>query len=440
MTVVGVQAAKVETLAIHGGPKAVVADAGDEELFHWPIVTEEDERAVVEVVRAGTMSDIDINRKFEQEWGDYLGTKFNLAHCNGTCSLLSAMYGIGVGRGDEVIGPSLTYWAAMLQAMSLGATMVFADIDPESLCIDPKDIEHRITPRTTAIMVVHYCAHPADMDAINAIARRHGIKVIEDVSHAQGSLYKGKLCGTLGDVAGISMMAGKSFAIGEGGMLSTNDRGIYERAIAFCHYERAMTDLTDRKLRAVVAADGFRTGLPLAGVKGRMNQTSSAMGRVQLKYYPQRIEEIHRAMTRFWELLEGAPGIRAHRPVKGSGSTMGGWYNPLGHYVPEELGGLPVAKFIEAVTAEGGRIGRGANFPLHLHPAVNEADVYGDGKPTRIVFASRDVREGKGSLPVSEGLEDRVFGIPWFKHDRPERIEQYAEAFRKVAMRWRELV
>jgi hypothetical protein len=107
--------------------------------------------------------------------------------------------------------------------------------------------------------------------------------------------------------------------------------------------------------------------------------------------------------------------------------------------VPEELGGLPVDRFVEAVIAEGGRSGRGVNFPMHLHPVLNEADVYHDGKPTRIAFSERDVRQGKGSLPVSENLGGRAFGIPWFKHDRPESIKRYADAFRKVASRADEL-
>jgi hypothetical protein len=113
---------------------------------------------------------------------------------------------------------------------------------------------------------------------------------------------------------------------------------------------------------------------------------------------------------------------------------MGGWYNPLGHYLPEELGGLPVGKYIEAVAAEGAGARRAANFPMHLHPVLNEMDVYHDGKPTRIAFSDRDVRQPRGSLPNSERLADRILGVPWFKHDRPEQIERYAAAYKKVAL------
>jgi perosamine synthetase len=427
-----------QPLAILGGPKAVPHGAPD--LFHWPIVTEEDEQAVLEVLRKGNMSDWDVTLEFEREWAAYQGTSHALAHCNGTAALLAAMWAVGLGRGDEMIAPSLTYWASATQVMSLGATPVFADIDPVTLCISPGDIEHRITPRTKAIMVVHYCGYPADMDPILVIARKHNLKVMEDVSHAHGSLYKGRMCGSLGDVSAMSMMARKSFAIGEAGMLCTNDRGLYERAIAFAHYERALSDLTLPDLKATAAAGGFATALPLGGVKARINQTCSAMGRVQLRHYPARINAIQNAMNRFWDLLDGCPGVRPHRPPPGSGSTMGGWYNPVGHYLPEELGGLPVERFVEAVNAEGGRSGRGVNFPMHLHPLLNDADVYHDGKPTRIAFTDRDVRQGPGSLTVSERLGSRAFGIPWFKHDRPEQIAQYAAAFRKVAMHADELL
>lgn len=415
-----------QPLALLGGPKAV-SSAPPDDLFHWPIVTEEDEWAVVEVLRAGSMSGTDITRQFENEYAAWQGTEFALAHCNGTAALLGAMFGVGIGRGDELIAPSLTYWASALQAFTLGASVVFADINPQTLCIDPNDIEHRINSHTRAIMVVHYCGHPCDMDPIMEIARRHNVRVIEDVSHAHGARFKGRMVGQIGDVSAMSMMSGKSLAAGEAGMLCTNDRTIFERAIAFGHYERHGDSLTLPELKALA-------GLPLGGVKHRIVQTASAMGRVQLKYYDERMLEIQTAMNRFWDLLEGTPGVRAHRPSRGSGSTMGGWYNPVGHYLPEELGGLAINRFIEAVNAEGGRTGRGVNSPLHLHPVFNEADIYNDGKPTRNAFSDRDLRQPRGSLPASEALGDRAIGVPWFKHDEPEYIEPFAAALRKVAL------
>jgi hypothetical protein len=114
---------------------------------------------------------------------------------------------------------------------------------------------------------------------------------------------------------------------------------------------------------------------------------------VQLKHYDARCAEIRKAMDYFWDLLEGVPGLRAHRPPKGSGSNMGGWYAARGLYVAEELGGLSVTRFAQAVRAEGSICNPGCNVPLHLHPIFNTADVYGDGKPTRIAHTGRDVRQ-----------------------------------------------
>ena len=411
-------------LAVHGGPKAVTADPRD--IFTWPIITEEDERAVLDVLHRGAMSGTDVTMEFEREFAEWHGVEYALAHSSGTAALQAAMFGVGLGVGDELISPSLTYWASCLQAFSLGATIVFADVDPNTLCIDPGDIEHRITDRTKAIMVVHYCGMPGDMDPIMDIAAKHNVKVIEDVSHAHGALYKGRLVGTIGHVAGMSIMSGKSLAAGEGGMLLTNDKTIYNRAVALGHYERTREVLAGTELERFA-------GLPLGGYKYRMHQLTSALARGQLKHYKERMAEIQKALNTFWDLLEGVPGIRAHRPPAGSGSTMGGWYACKGLYVPEELDGLPITRFREAVTAEGVPGVGGPNFPLHLHPVLNDCDVYGHGRPTRIAHAARDVREGPGSLPASEAAADRCFGIPYFKKFYPEYVGQCAAAFKKVA-------
>jgi len=415
-----------QPLAAIGGPPVVQNAAKYADLFRWPVVTLDDERAVLEVLRAGAMSDTAVTERFEQEWAAYVGTRYALGHCNGTMALLAAMWAAGLGRGDELICPSITYWASAMPALSLGATVVFADVDPYTLCIDPADIERRIGPGTRAIMVVHYGAHPADMDPIMAVARRRGLKVIEDAAHSHGSLYKGRMAGSIGDVAAFSMMSRKSFPAGEAGMLTTNDAEIYERAIAFAHYERHEAALTRPELKALA-------GVPLGGVKGRMNQLASALGRSQLARYPERMAEIDRAMMLLCDFLDGVPGIRPRRTARGTGSTMGGWYLPSAIYDAEALAGLPQEKFRKALAAEGVAIGVGVNVPLHLHPAFNDADIYRDGRPTRIAFSDRDVRQPRGSLPVAEAAADRVIALPWFKKFDSAAIELFAAAYRKVA-------
>ncbi len=419
-------------LALLGGSKTVKHNKPD--LFAWPIITKAIEKRVLDVLRRGAMSGTDVTREFEKGFSAWHGMKYALGHNTGTGALNAAMYGLGIGHGDEIICPSVTYWASCIPVFSLGGTVAFADIDPDTLCIDPVDMERRITKRTKAVVVVHYCGMPCDMDAIMKIARRRKIAVIEDASHAHGGLYKGRMVGTFGDVACFSLMSGKSFAVGEAGILLTNNNRIYERAIAFGHYERHR-ELTIPELKATA-------GYPHGGFKYRMHQLSSAVAVEQLKNYPKQMAEIDKAMNYFWDKLEGIPGIVAHRPKKGSRCTMGGWYSCRGLYRGEELEGLSVGRFCEAVRAEGGIASPGANAAMHLHPFFNTVDVYNQGRPTRIANLPKgvDIREKPGSLPVAEGLQQRIMSIPWFKKYRPAAIREHATAFRKVIENYKDLL
>jgi dTDP-4-amino-4,6-dideoxygalactose transaminase len=419
-------------LALCGGTPAF--DKENEELFHWPIVIDEDIEAVTTVLKSGTMSGTAITKQFEKKFAAYLQATYALGFCNGTASLLAAMWACKVGIGDEIICPSMTYWASAAPALLLGATVNFCDINRNTLCIDPLDIEHRICEKTKAIVVVHYAGHPAPMKEIMAIARKYRIRVIEDNSHAHGALYYGNYTGTLADIAAMSLMAGKGFAIGEAGIITTNDRELYERCIAFAHYERTGVvsrfnpsddQITDPLLKKF-------SGIPLGAMKGRMNQTCSAMGLVQLKYFPKRIQEIQDAINYFWDCMKDTPGVKPHRIAPEQG-TMGCWYYPQGLYYAEELGGTSAEEFSKAINAEGIRwCFPGGNDPLHLHPYFFESDIFRCGKPTAVAFGQRDVQQKKGSLPISEQIHDITIAIPWFKkYDKPT-IQRYAEAFIKV--------
>lgn len=425
-------------LAINGARPAINNLKTD--IFSWPIITTEDEDAVLSVLRAGSMSFTNISILFEREFASYLGVKYALSHCNGTASLRAAMWACGVGAGDEVIAPSAAYWASCTAALSLGAAVHFADIERNTLNINPDDIEHRIGPRTKLIIVVHTSGYPCDMDKIMDIARRHNLMVLEDVSHAQGGLYKGRYTGTIGDVAGISMMTGKSFPIGEGGMLVTNNQNIYERAISFGHYERTVKTRYNENEFIIDPELSHFAGVPLGGVKHRLNQTCAAMGRVQLKYYPARMNEIQEAMNYFWDKLEGIPGIKAHRVARASQSTMGGWYMPMGLYNSDALDGLSCSRFCDAMRAENlGNIFNGSP-KLHLHPVFHEADIFNQGKPTMIAFGQRDVRQKAGSLPVTEDSDNFMFTVPWFKHCDREVIDQYVAGVIKIVENYKELL
>ena len=422
----------MQRLAILGG-YPVIENAPEKELFGWPIITEEDEAAALEVIRNNSFSGTDITAKFQEEFAAWQGRDYAVAYCNGTQSIAAAMFAIGLGMGDEIICPTKTYWASIVQASMFGATAVFCNID-ENLSMDPEDLERCITKNTKAIMVVHYLAYPCDMDRIMAIAEKHNLIVIEDVSHAQGGLYKGKKLGTFGQVAAMSMMSQKSFAAGELGMLVTSDRRIYERAIAYAHYERNNPRYIQESEDLIPYAN-----IALGGVKGRANQLCTALARGQLKYYDERCAEVRRAMNYFWDLLEGVPGLRAIRVDESTGSNMAGWYCPHGVYYPEELGGLSSKRFCEAVRAEGvSMCYEGGNHCLHDHQYFQSFDLFHAGQPTRVAFNDRDARMDDKKCDVS--LQRYCFSVPRFIHFEKEWIERYAAAYRKVAENYEDLL
>lgn len=176
-------------------------------------------------------------KQFEQEFADYCEAKYCIGAGNGLEALHLILRAYGIGAGDEVIVPSNTYIATWLAASYAGATPVPVEPDERTYNIDPTRIEAAITPRTKAIMVVHLYGQPADMDAINAIAKKHNLKVIEDAAQAHGARYKGKRVGTLGDAAGFSFYPGKNLgAIGDGGAVTTNDPELAEKVRVLGNY------------------------------------------------------------------------------------------------------------------------------------------------------------------------------------------------------------
>ncbi|MBR5379297.1 MAG: aminotransferase class V-fold PLP-dependent enzyme [Clostridia bacterium] len=420
-------------LALLGGKPIFDHQSEPDELFHWPIITEEDEQNCLDVIRRNKFSGTDITLAFQEEFAAWQGRKYALAFTNGTMSLSAAMFAVGVGMGDEIICPTKTYWGTVSQAINFGASAVFCNIN-ERLSMDPDDLERCIGPRTKAIMVVHYFGYPADMDAIMPIARKHGLKVIEDVSHAHGALYKGRKVGTFGDCAAMSMMSWKAFAAGELGMLVTDDQKIYERALAYGHYERNNPkNITDPKLSKY-------PHIALGGVKGRANQLCCTLALGQLHHFDERMAEVNKAMQYFCDGIEDIQGLHPIRPEKGSGSTMGAWYLPQGTYRPGELGGLSSGRFAEAVRAEtnGLHCWEGGNFCLHTHEFFKSFDFYGIGKPSRIAFADRDVREMDAACAPSEKMY--CVSLPPFKKYMPEHIDRYIEAYRTVAENYEQLI
>jgi dTDP-4-amino-4,6-dideoxygalactose transaminase len=414
---------QLSELAINGGAKAVTADPGD--MFVHPVIDERDEKALLDMLHSGQMSSTDPGHELEVAYAEWHGMKYGLAHNTGTAALHGAFFGCGVGWGDEVICPSATYWASCTPVLSMGATVVFADIEPNTLCIDPEDIARKITPRTRCIVAVHCYGHPADMDPIMEIANAHGITVIEDVSHAHGGLYKGRMVGSIGHISAASIMTGKALPAGEGGLMLTNDQEVYERATVFGHYGRISKYCEMEEYKSLA-------GLPLGGHKYRLNGFCAALGKVQLEKFPGILAGKVNAAKIWWDALEDVPGIIPHRP-KWEDSTLGGWYAAHGIYdVDAAPGNLPLKAFARAVQAEGTTCSPGGYGGLHMHPAYQDYEIYHEGVPTSIAHADRDTRCKPGDLPHTEASPGRTYSIPRFGVPDEEYILQCAAAYRKV--------
>jgi hypothetical protein len=231
-------ATTIDTPAVLGGAPAVTAS--QDEAHRWPILTEADERAVLEVLRSGDLSIHPVVSDLEDDFRQWLGVEHAVAHNNGTGALHAAMHALEISAGDEVIVPSATWWASVMPVLHQGAVPVFAETEFDCGGLDPADVEAKITDRTKAIVVVHLFGMPSKMDALTDVARRHGLRVLEDASHAHGATYHGRPVGTLGDAAVFSMQANKLVPSAEGGVLVTNDAELRDRVIRYGHYERLL--------------------------------------------------------------------------------------------------------------------------------------------------------------------------------------------------------
>jgi perosamine synthetase len=204
------------------------------EFGHGSAYGEEEKAAILEVLEANAPSCGPKVREFEEAFAEYCGASYGLAVTSGTAGLQLAMIAAGVGPGDEVITTPLSWISTANVATALGAKVVFADIDPCTLNIDPARVAEKITARTKVILPVHLYGQCCDMDAINELARPRGIVVVEDAAHAAGAAYKGRKAGSLGDMGVFSFHQQKNMVtLGEGGMITTSDRSLFERALSY---------------------------------------------------------------------------------------------------------------------------------------------------------------------------------------------------------------
>ena len=197
--------------------------------FAQPWITADEAQAACEVVRSGWLSQGEKVEEFERCFAQYVGVSHAVAMFNGTVALHSILLALGIGSGDEVIVPSLTFISTVTSVIHAQATPVFADIDDQTLCLDPEDVARNITPRTAAVMTVHYAGQPYALDILLDLCRQNGLAFIEDAAEAHGAHWEGELAGTFGDAAMFSFTPTKNITCGEGGMITTSDAVLAEK-------------------------------------------------------------------------------------------------------------------------------------------------------------------------------------------------------------------
>jgi L-glutamine:2-deoxy-scyllo-inosose/3-amino-2,3-dideoxy-scyllo-inosose aminotransferase len=215
-------------LAINGGKP--LRDAKTNPWPKWPLWDEKEEKGLLKVLKSGVWSyNGPKESEFNKAFAKFIRTKYAISVANGTVSLQLALEACGIGLGDEVIVPGLTWQATAAAALDVNAVPILVDVNEENWCIDPAEVEKAIGPRTKAIIPVHLYGSFADMDAIMEIAGKHNLRVIEDCAHKHGGEWNGKKVGSIGDVGSFSFQLSKLMTAGEGGVLTTNNSQLYEK-------------------------------------------------------------------------------------------------------------------------------------------------------------------------------------------------------------------
>lgn len=261
-------------------------------------IGQEEADAVARVLATGELFRVNTAcqeaEKFDKEFSEVIGTKYSILLSSGTGALMTALAGLGIGPGDEVIVPGYTFMASASAVLAVGAIPVLAEIN-ETMTIDPADIEKKISKYTKAIIPVHICGYPCDMDTIMEIAKKHNLYVIEDACQADGASYKGRRVGSIGDAGAFSFNHWKLLSAGEGGSIVTSNRKVYERALIYHDGGAAFRPYS-----------GELTEPIFMGTQMRTNDVTGAIMRVQLKRMDGIIEDLRKVKAEVKKKLAGS--------------------------------------------------------------------------------------------------------------------------------------
>jgi dTDP-4-amino-4,6-dideoxygalactose transaminase len=414
------------SLALFGGSRTITTPFKR----YNPIGTEEVEAAKA-VIESGVLSQFlgawspDFYggpkvQEFERQCEAYFGVKHAVTVNSATSGLIAAVGAIGIEPGDEVIVSPWTMCASATAILHWNAIPVFADIEAETFNLDPISVEANITPYTKAIMAVDIFGHSANMDALMAIAARHGLKVISDAAQAPGVFYKDKYAGTLAHVGSYSLNYHKHIHTGEGGILVTDDDQIAERL-----------QLIRNHAEAVVGGKGVTDLSNMLGYNFRLGEIECAIGIEQLKKLNRFVASRQHAAERLSAGLNGLEGLRT--PVVEPDCTHAYYVFPMVLDITRL--GLSRTRIVEALQAEGVS-GLGSSYAnLHLLPMYQQKIAYGSkGFPWTSDICHREVSYRRGICPVAEELNDHSYmGFAMCMHElTDEDVDLMVRAFRKV--------
>ncbi|MHC4741134.1 MAG: DegT/DnrJ/EryC1/StrS family aminotransferase [Planctomycetota bacterium] len=335
-------------LAINGG--APLRDVQANPWPKWPVWGEEEKKQLIEVLDSGHWSyNGPKELEFNSAFADFVGTRYALSVANGTVTMQLALEACGVGWGDEVIVPGLTWQATAAAALDINAVPVLVDVEEDTWCIDPEQIEQAITPKTKAIIPVHLYGSFTDMDAIMDIAAKNGLKVIEDCAHKHGGEWKGKKAGSIGDVGSFSFQLSKLMTAGEGGVLTTSDPELYEKLDALRNCGRR-----PEKKQAEKKADGFYAdeGNFMQSGNYRITEFQAGILIESLKRLPEQNALRDRNAIYLNSKLAELPGVVPMR--RDERETLEAYFNFAFRYKSDEFDHVPVELFRKALGKELG--------------------------------------------------------------------------------------
>ena len=406
-------------LAINGGEK-IFKDDKEGKYIH-PRITKEIEEAVIEQLY-DTISIYDnsnIFKTFEDEFAKYHNKDYGLVTSSGTAALWSMYDAIGLKSGDEIICPAYTFFATNTPIFLTGATPVLVDCDNYGN-INVNEIEKKITSRTKAIVVTHMWGYPCEMDKLRKIADKYHLYLLEDCSHAHGGSYKGKKLGEWGDVAIFSLQGNKIITGGEGGILITNDRQVYERAVLLGHYNKRCKKEIDKESAIYKYAT---TG---KGMKLRAHPIAIRIAHEQFKHLDKLNTQKQKFANIVIEQLKGIKGLQVMKPADGA---INSWYALIIKYNPEFMKNVSREKFVEAVVAEGAIE---VDIPNSTCP-TNYLELF---KYPDLLFDSykEKVRYSENDFENATKFYNSIIKIPvWETKEDEEIIYKYVRALKKVA-------